>query len=163
MYPATTIAYAFIKRGIDECNPINQMKLQKMLYFAHGYHLILYKKPLIKEIFQAWKYGPVIPSVYHSCKIYGSGDIIDTSYFISINGEPNLKLIDSESLNTINITWEILKDISGLALSSWTHTEGSPWIKHYIEGVNDIPIPNKDIEEYFSSFLKKSETTDATA
>ena len=156
MYFATTIAYVFIKRGINEGNPVNQMKLQKMIYFAHGYHLIVHKKPLIRELFQAWKYGPVVSSVYHACKLYGSEDINDPCYFIkSIGEEPDLNKLDSDAINTIQITWSALKDVSGIVLSNWTHnSKGSPWVKYYIDGVNDIPIPNKDIEEYFNIFLK---------
>ena len=77
-YSASVIAYAFVQKGIEEGKFVTQMKLQKMVYFAHGYHLARYNEPLIREEFEAWKFGPVVPSIYQSYKLYGSDMIIDT-------------------------------------------------------------------------------------
>jgi len=57
------------------------MKLLKLTYIAHGYYLGFFEKPLIENEVQAWKYGPVIPELYHVIKRFGNGrvdaDIID--------------------------------------------------------------------------------------
>ena len=79
-YPASLIAQLFVKKGIEEGNPITQMKLQKVVYFAHGLYLGSQRKPLIKESFQAWKFGPVVPDIYHTYKLYGSAPITDTDW-----------------------------------------------------------------------------------
>lgn len=52
-YAAALISFAFVKRGIMEGKPVTQMKVQKMVYFAHGYHLAKYGTPLITEGFEA--------------------------------------------------------------------------------------------------------------
>lgn len=60
-YSAKDIAMAFVKKAIESGKPVTQMQLQKMVYFAHGLHLANTKgEPLVKEEFQAWRYGPVI-------------------------------------------------------------------------------------------------------
>jgi uncharacterized phage-associated protein len=67
-----------------------------------------------------------------------------------------------KALYVINITWDFLKDINALNLSSWTHESNSPWDKAFKKGVNAIVDPN-DMAEYFSKFISKKENNDITA
>lgn len=55
----------------DDLRPIRPLALQKLLYFAHGFCLIRLGRPLVKGHFEAWRYGPVHPVVYHSFKHEG--------------------------------------------------------------------------------------------
>jgi uncharacterized phage-associated protein len=48
--------------------PVSPMKLQKLLFFTHADFLIRTGRPLIKQEFEAWDYGPVIPSLYREFK-----------------------------------------------------------------------------------------------
>jgi uncharacterized phage-associated protein len=154
-YSAAIIAYAFVKKGIKEENPVTQMKLQKLVYFAHGLHLALYGEPLISEKFQAWKFGPVVPAIYHEYKLYGSSPILDTEYLFSLGNaekyDATLAALDDKAKKTIALTWEGLKDANAIQLSNWTHKDNSPWKANYIDGVNDINIPNEQIQQYFKS------------
>lgn len=43
--------------------PITEMKLHKLLYFTQREAYILTRAPLFDEDFQAWQYGPVLPSI----------------------------------------------------------------------------------------------------
>lgn len=157
MYPVEVIAYAFVKKGIEEDNPVTQMKFQKLIYFAQGLHLAQGCGPLINEDFQAWKYGPVVPKLYQAYKFYGSNPITDLRHLFWLNDKEQERLeievekLDKKAKNTINITWETLKKANAVRLSAWTHEVGSPWHKYYIEGAENIEIPNKDIESYFKS------------
>lgn len=54
---------------------IRHIKLQKLLYFAHGVHLIQSGKPLISGHFEAWQRGPVHPAVYRSFRGAGADPI----------------------------------------------------------------------------------------
>jgi len=76
MESALAVANYFIKKGIDTKKSVSPMKLQKLVYFAHGWRLALYNSPLIDEAIQAWQYGPVIPGIYHEFKHYGNRDIL---------------------------------------------------------------------------------------
>ncbi|MDI9364582.1 MAG: DUF4065 domain-containing protein [Flavobacterium sp.] len=158
-YTASTIALKFVKLGIEYELPVTQMKLQKMLYFAQGIHLVLNdRKPLFEESFQAWKYGPVIPQIYHQYKFYGSQPILDTELLIIFNNnEAIIENLDTAAKKTIEFTWENTKDIDAIRLSNWTHNSGSPWSKHYVPGATDLVIPNEEIADYFSRFLVKQE------
>ena len=48
MEKALAIANFFITLGVERECPPTQMKLQKLVYFAHGWHLGLYDQPLIE-------------------------------------------------------------------------------------------------------------------
>jgi uncharacterized phage-associated protein len=155
-YPASLIAYAFVKKGIDEGKFVTQMKLQKLVYFAQGYHLAKYHTPLIKENFQAWKYGPVIPEIYQDFKFYGSRPITNTASYIPSDSVKAPYFLDAEALDTINYTWGVLKDFSAMALSNWTHQPNTPWAKVYDPDVKSAPISNNDIKQYFERLLIKA-------
>ena len=42
------------------------MKVQELVYLASGEHLAIKGEPLIDEQVEAWRYGPVIPSLHHA-------------------------------------------------------------------------------------------------
>lgn len=44
---------------------LETIKLQKLLYFAQGWSFALQGKQLFSDEFEAWKYGPVIRSIYY--------------------------------------------------------------------------------------------------
>jgi uncharacterized phage-associated protein len=154
-YPASLIAYAFVKKGIDEGKFVTQMKLQKLVYFAQGYHLAKYNKPLLKENFQAWTYGPVIPVIYNDFKLYGSKPITNTAEYLPSDKDPGPYILDAEAGDAINYTWEVLKNFSAMSLSNWTHQPDGPWAKVFVPNERSTPISNNDIKHYFEKLLIK--------
>jgi uncharacterized phage-associated protein len=152
-YSALVIAYAFVRRGIDESNPVTQMQLQKMVYFAHGYHYARYGEALINEPIQAWEYGPVIPSIYHSYKFYGSSPIITVDKIIDRPSDIDLLGLSASAKDAIDYTWKATSKLSAFHLSSWSHKDGSPWANVYQEGIRNIPIDNNEIRNYFKALI----------
>jgi uncharacterized phage-associated protein len=157
MYSAKVIASKFIEKGINDGNPVTQMKLQKLIYFAHGLFLADGDGPLVTERFEAWKYGPVLPSLYQHFKLYGSDLIEDETMLNLFNDYESLikKNISAEASSMINAVWDLLKDVDAIELSAMTHEVGSPWANHYKPGVNEI-IPNEELETYFKRFIKEN-------
>lgn len=152
-YSASLIAYVFVKKGIEEDNFVTQMKLQKMVYFAQGYYLAKYGVPLIQEEFEAWRYGPVIPSIYRTYKLYGSEPIFDAGLVDNLSTlEQQLLKLETKAIEAINYTWEVTKNLSANNLSAWTHTEGSPWHNAYLPDLSSR-INNNNIRDYFSEIL----------
>lgn len=69
---ALHVAQYFISQSkISSPYAVTNLKLQKLLYYAQGFHLAVYGEPLFEEEIQAWAHGPVIPSVYNRLKRYG--------------------------------------------------------------------------------------------
>ena len=157
-YNASLIAYAFVKKGVETGKPVTQMKLQKMVYFAHGYHIAKYDEPLIKEDFEAWQFGPVAPSIYNEFRLYGSDPIT-----VQEPGkmEQALHTLSPDALDAINYTWEATKDVSAYKLSGWTHKKGSPWAAAYQPHIIGTVIKNNEIKSYFTQFLSANGSTAA--
>src|SRR5262245_59991994 len=76
-FSADAVSNYFLIRADNEGRPITPMKLQKLMYFAHGWHLALDTSgdSLIAEDAQAWDYGPVFPHTYYEFKDFGNRPI----------------------------------------------------------------------------------------
>lgn len=58
-------------RRAEEKESVTNLKLQKILYYVQGYFLAKFDRPLFPDEIQAWKFGPVVPSVYYEFSSYG--------------------------------------------------------------------------------------------
>lgn len=163
MEKALAVANYMIQRGIDAQAPLTQMKLQKLIYFSHGWNLALYDRPLIDATFQAWKYGPVIPAVYHEFKEYGVLGItaLGTEILVSpthVFSWYSPQIVDETGMvkPLLDKIWDVFGSYSGTQLSNMTHANGSPWRIMYDTnpGGRDIEIPNDLIKNYFKSLIK---------
>lgn len=152
-YPASVIAYAFVEKGIEEGSFVTQMKLQKMVYFAHGYHLAKYGEPLVEEFFEAWKFGPVVQDIYQTYKLYGSEPISNTVFLPKPPRKYRYKPLSDAALEAIDYTWKVTKGLSAAQLSQWTHLDGSPWASVYDPTKASSVIPNEQIRQYFQHLL----------
>ncbi len=122
------------------------MKLVKMVYISHGWYMALFDRELINEPAIAWKYGPVIESVYNGFKKFGKSQI--TSYSPVVKVDKELTTEDKLFLNRI---WEVYSPFDGLQLSTMTHQPNTPWDK--TERFNIIP--NQLIKSHFKEKSQK--------
>lgn len=156
-YPAKAIANFFIIKGLADDKPVDHLKLQKLVYFAHGWNLALYDEPLILERVQAWKFGPVIPSVYHAFKDNGDQPIESPAY--EDNGQeqyiPRVDRNDFLTRELLNKIWQVYSKYNGLQLSDMTHKKGTPWDTVWSESHRSIPIPNQLIKSYFQALTEQ--------
>jgi uncharacterized phage-associated protein len=162
-YPAKAVANEFIMISKARNNLFTPMKLQKLVYFAHGWCLALTDKPLISGRIEAWQYGPVIPAIYHEFKGLGNGliesPVTEIRYagsgkfcrhVLSLNDYPD----DEERLHAKEIivkVFEIYGGYSAVKLSNATHMDGTPWQQVYKDGVRSAVIPDEKIETYFKA------------
>lgn len=123
---------------------LTQLSVYKGLYIAHMIYLGENDgEPLLNESFEAWDYGPVIPSLYHKLKIFGNRPVKETIFW-------NLPIENNnEKIKTIHDTGRHIKDFSSAILVNFTHHQKGAWARHYRPGVRGTKIPNRDIlEEY---------------
>jgi uncharacterized phage-associated protein len=136
-----------VAKYIIKSLPVDNLKLQKLLYYSQAVHLVLNDKdPLFPEDIEAWDYGPVVPPVYREYKKYGL-ETIPTP-----QDDQPLNLTISEIVS-IDMTLAYFGEMSGLALMSGTHQE-TPWKTAYRPGRPSNPIPIDSIYEYFKNTLE---------
>lgn len=75
MITAQNVAEYFITVAHERGEGMNNLKLQKLLYYAQAWHLAWHGEPLFPEKFQAWMSGPVIPELYWRYKDFGIAPI----------------------------------------------------------------------------------------
>lgn len=79
MVPALFIANYIIEYSNQNGYEINNLKLQKLLYFISARALVEDKPPLFNESIEKWRFGPVVPEVYHKYKEFGAFSIQDNN------------------------------------------------------------------------------------
>ena len=65
------IADWFIRFAHELSDPITNLRLQKLMYYAQAWYLALNGERLIPDAFEAWVHGPVLPSVWERFSGYG--------------------------------------------------------------------------------------------
>lgn len=120
-YSASAVANEFLRRAKKDRTTIDPMKLQKLVYLAHGWSLVFLGQPLIQEKIKAWKYGPVIPSLYDEFREF-RGDPITRD----AKNEP-AQVIDAASMQLIEKVWEAYREQTAIQLSTMTHEPGFAW------------------------------------
>ena len=150
MHDSRLIANKFIQKAADNGNTLSPMQLLKLVYIAHGWMLGLYGIPLIRDRVQAWKYGPVIPDLYHATKSFGDRHIVGQ---LPQDNYDNLVPVEEHLIDQI---YNIYGNHSGIALSNLTHQPNSPWERVYVAGLNNIPISNDIIEEHYRALAARS-------
>jgi uncharacterized phage-associated protein len=158
---------------------ITPMKLQKLMYFAHGFHLALEQDgcPLVSEDCQAWEYGPVFPSTYQEFKDLGNKPIdrraasvravmggvelihptVEREYERRFKRNPALAGDLTFAKAVMDRIWHVYGRVPATKLSEMTHERGSPWwtvrekAKEMYRGAipMGLNIPNATIRDWF--------------
>jgi len=171
-YDPKAIANFFIAAAANEGKRLTPLQVIKLVYIAHGWHLGLTGEPLINEPPQAWQYGPVVPSLYHSLKIYGNSEVTEplrsfshfsrSSWPIDLSTTVVAPPDDPSKTRFLESVWKAYKKFSGSQLSTMTHQPGTPWQKTWDEKgakyTKGVQIPDEMIREHYEQ-LRASRTT----
>ena len=128
---------------------MTMMQVLKLTYIAHGWSLAVLNAPLISDPVQAWRHGPVIPSLYRALKKYGSRNITD---FIRDpdSGSEIYGDFSEGQLTVIETIYDVYGDLHAFQLSDLTHQKGTPWERKYDPDELYTIIPNPMIADYYS-------------
>ena len=146
----------------NAAGPLTPLQVIKMTYMAHGYSLAILDVPLVEEAVEAWRYGPVIPSVYYSAKKYGGSKITELLYSgirtDDAGGISNAKrfyegLVPPQQRAILDGVLDAYGGFSGIELTNMTHVKGSPWMRCYKRGVPDRQIPNGVIKDHYRGLV----------
>lgn len=117
-YRVESIANFFIDKKLKDLTP---MKIQRLLFLSQSWNMALYNDYLIDDHFVMWKYGPVIPSLYHKIKLYKENAINAHLAILTNNNKIAFSFIDNKDQQTKNLLekiYEIYGSYSGQNLAS---------------------------------------------
>lgn len=139
---------------------ITNLKINKIIYFLHGYFLARHRCYLIRNHFETWEYGPVVGTLYHSLKIYGNKPISDKISHLNYE-TGNMEYVSYQKL--LNVFGDSIKTIASdlVAKSTWrlvdeTHAAGEAW--HVVRQSQSHPkrstrIPDELIAEHYRNLI----------
>ena len=125
VYNANDLARFIIHKFDGEGRPVDNLKLQKLLYFAWVDFYKATRRNLFNDRIEAWMYGPVVPSVYFKYRIYVAFPIPSDGGY-AIGSEEDRQVIE-ESLDKYG-------SMSVGGLIRMTHESGTPWSKAFSNG-----------------------------
>lgn len=105
----------------EQYDPLNPLRVQKLLYFAEAWSLEILDRSLFQEPIQAWKFGPVVPSVYHEYKPLERSTIPFEAVEMYADLDPKLAAV-------VRASWDYYRDFAVHALVDMTHRE-MPWLR----------------------------------
>jgi len=146
----------------DSGDLMTNLRLQKLLYFAQGWHLARYDRPLFDAPIHAWRLGPVVQEVYQAYNPHRANGISSDARTAADAFTPD------EFALLLDVAREY-NHFSTSALVDKTHAAASPWaqanlsdlfplsiIQAYFKGIDPLPsfddvlaslevyVPNRD-------------------
>jgi uncharacterized phage-associated protein len=122
MFRALSVAKVLIRLlfTVDEKDPLTNLCLQKLLYYAQAWSLVLRESELFPEEIEAWRWGPVVPAVYNKVPDGLGACPIPPGTFVDA---PDLPPEDAELMRSV---WEAYNQYSALKLASGAPQYGCP-------------------------------------
>lgn len=167
-YPVNEVANYVIKYAKDSGNYVNNLKLQKILYYLEARFLVEDRGSLFTEDIEKWQYGPVVPEVYYRFNHLGAEDIthvpavfdfmslLKKDFQLDSYKKAKLNeniLFEGKEKEIIDNTIEKLIKIKPFDLVDETHKHNS-WKKDEIRilnGVRHIKYNREDIQNDFAN------------
>lgn len=152
------IAAYIVKLSNEIGEPMTNMKLQKLVYYTFVWYAVEKNKRLFKEGIKAWKYGPVVTSVYEAYKDYGADVIKETK-----GGNP--ESLDSFTKFLIEDVFKVYGNKSAIELMDLAHSE-APWRDTFDPKDQSKVIPFEAIVSFYkarkeasgSGYVKQEQT-----
>ncbi|CAI9119543.1 Panacea domain-containing protein [Brytella acorum] len=143
MSTANAVANRFLELAENDNSQLTPMQVLKLVYMAHGWMLGLYHRPLIDQRIEAWRYGPVIPTLYDAMRHFRSSPVTGRL-------PANDNILDPSESDVVEQVYRNYGHLSGIALSRLTHQSGTPWEQTYRGDFMGDEIPNDVIEAYYA-------------
>jgi uncharacterized phage-associated protein len=121
---------------------ISNLKLQKLLYYAQGFHLAMQGESLFPESLVAWKHGPVVRPIWRKYKACGFNAIARPENYQADDYAPEIR----ELLDAVYATYG---QFTPKRLEQMTHKE-PPWQKTPPNGAIDLGL----LQDYFSKLVQ---------
>ena len=140
-----------IQAGKELCRlsqeTLTQLKMQKILYYAHMIHLGKRSAPLIKNSFLAWKHGPVALGLYEHVRDWGA-DEIQSHAFKDIVDLREMKENFEAEAQSLDEAYTKLKVFTAGQLVDASHSKNGAWYKTL--RMRKVEIPDDFVKDEYS-------------
>ena len=141
------VADHFLAKQDDESGEsITNLKLQKLCYYAQGFHLAIYDEPLFSDEIEAWQHGPVIRSLWNKYKSKGRNPLP-----MPENDAPCIP--DDEVADFLDEVYAVYGQYAAWKLREMTYSE--PTFKETPKGTGIIS--HKSLKNYFATLVEDDE------
>ena len=127
---------------------VTPMQLIKLTYIANGFMLGQNGRPLFDEKVEAWRYGPVISSVYQAVRKFGGNKIEDLNEIT--DGE-----FTNDEKSVMDLVAKKYGKYDGVTLSAATHMPETPWSITWERSKANAVISDDLIENFYKGILSK--------
>ena len=148
------VADYFLVRAEEWGQRLGHLKLQKLCYYAQGFHLAFRREPLFREPLRAWAYGPVVRELWDDHR-YARGPLpvpeaLDEGAFTP----EQRKFLDS--------VLDRFVEYPAIELARRTHRE-APWRDAYERRKHsrDDVITHESLREWFRPRFAELDTAEA--
>jgi uncharacterized phage-associated protein len=153
---AQTVADDILKIAKRRGMSLTPMQLMKLVYISYGWYLAMHNAKLFNDRIEAWKYGPVIPTLYQSTKRFGRNEIPLELIADGPISDPRMEAFYDSIVGNYG-------QYSGIALSNLTHRQGTPWQQVFKPNVMGIQIPDNLITAHYQQGLDARRTASTPA
>ena len=120
-----TVCDYIIHRVCAAGGALNELKLQKLMYYVQAWNLAFNGKPLFDGRFQAWVHGPVNRELYD--RFGATKSLYSQITSDDISADFQTTLLPDEARQHIDSVLETYAGFTGTQLEELTHRE-EPWI-----------------------------------
>jgi uncharacterized phage-associated protein len=153
MPTANEVADWIVRHSADDLGaPVDSMSLEKMLYYAQAFYLVMHDKPLFPDEIRAWQWGPVVKAVWQRYQEHGN----------KLINSPKAKppTLNSELEEYLVEVVYAFGQYTATRLSEATHHE-DPWTdaRHGYErqDSSDVLMPQHEINIYYRNLTEAGE------
>lgn len=148
----SAVADYFLYKANKEKKPLTNKKLQKLVYYAQAWSLVLNKKKLFSEPIEAWVHGPAVRSLYGQYKSFGFNPIVKNVEETSIK-------ITTKDKGLLDEVWNVYGKLDAGYLEMLTHSE-QPWqdARNGLQNhqSSDNEITTKNMKSFYSLKLEEA-------
>lgn len=155
-YDGRAVANFILDFCEDKKRPVTNLALQKIIYFCHVWTLIELHRPLVKQKFEAWPFGPVLQHLYRDFKDFDGRPIDRRALRLDkATGKPVVAqyAFDDEMTSLLSRVIDFYSQMRAGDLVEISHIVGGPWDKiwNHSASVNPGMIIGDDlISEFYS-------------
>lgn len=144
MVTSQDVADFYIDLFRNSDDPMTRMRLSKFLYFAQGWSMVRFGRPLFSDEFKAFHHGPVLTSLDSGLRKSGA---------IPLRKKMSRQTLDAFTPEQAELLLDVAEKYNRFStreLSVLTHRKGGAWAKYHVEGQTAPQvIPLESIREEF--------------